>query len=368
MQREQEKPGGSGRIFFLDYLRIFAFVSVLLGHKFYSYVSAFSNDPAVHSSPRLIAKLLLPLLQGGGAGVVVFFLVSGYIITHVLQTEHTGEFLIKRIFRIYPLYIVALLIQHIFLAVAGQAPGLSTLVPQLLLVGDLFGTPYALNGVEWTLRVEIAFYIFMATLRWFDVGHRHRSMLPILYVATTLLCGFLAPIPSAEIWSKGYLTIYGPFLLLGSLIFLLEKRHISTTVAIFFVGLVFYQYFSLIASYQRNWLGAHFAPLAFLIFLVSWGFRKQLTAAPWVLLLSEMTYAVYLFHNWFFEYAKSGLAAINVSVLNPDVQALLVLLVVCFFMVRSVEKPGIRLGRLLLTTLRGRSITLDGLAPKIPKA
>jgi len=351
MEHPTNMPTNNNRIVFLDYLRIFAFVSVLIGHKFYVYIVALSNDSTVHSTPRFIANLLLPVLYGGGAGVVVFFLVSGYIITHVLQTEQAGEFLIKRSFRIYPLYIVAVLAQYVPLAVIGHAPSLSTLLPQLLLVGDFFGTPYALGGVEWTLRVEIMFYVFMAALRSLNLM-TNQNILPYIFLATTLLCGFIAPIPSADIWSKGYLTIYGPFLLLGSMFYLCEKKQTGFTFLLFFIGLVFYQYYSLMAIYQKSWLNAHFAILAFFIFFVSWTFRRYLTAAPWVLLLSDMTYAVYLFHNWFFDYAKKGLTLFRVSVLNPDVQALIILLLVCFFMVKYVEKYGIRFGRVLLTKLR----------------
>ncbi|WP_059417595.1 acyltransferase [Sulfuricella sp. T08] len=348
----RQQTADSRRIVFLDYLRIFAFVSVLIGHKFYAYVVALSDDPTVHSTPRFIANLLLPFLYGGGAGVVVFFLVSGYIIIHVLQTEQTGEFLIKRSFRIYPLYIVAVLAQYISLVAVGQqAPSLSTLLPQLLLVGDFFGTPYTLNGVEWTLRVEIAFYVFMAVLRSLNLLTNYK-ILPYVFVAATLLCGFIAPIPSADIWSKGYLTIYGPFLLLGSMFYLFEKKQIGFTFLLLFIGLVFYQYYSLMDIHQKSWLNAHFAILAFFIFYVSWAFRRYLTAAPWVLLLSDMTYAVYLFHNWFFDFAKRGLTHFSVSVFNPDVQALIALLLVCLFMVRYVEKTGILFGRALRTKLR----------------
>lgn len=352
MEHTNSKPINSNRIVFLDYLRIFAFVSVLIGHKFYAYVVAVSNDPTVHSTPRFIASILLPFLHGGGAGVVVFFLVSGYIITHVLQTGQTVEFLIKRTFRIYPLYIVAVLAQYIPLVIVGHAPSLSTLLLQLSLMGDFFSTPYALNGVEWTLRVEIVFYVFMSVSRSLNLMTNYKKILPYLFVATTLLCGFFAPIPSADIWSKGYFTIYAPFLLLGSMFYLCEKKQIGWTFLLFFIGLVFYQYYSLIAIYQKSWLDEHFAILAFFIFLVSWAFRRHLTAAYWVLFLSDMTYAVYLFHNWFFDYTKKMLIHFSVSVLNPDVQALIVLLLVCFFMVKYVEKTGILFGRALLKKLR----------------
>ena len=343
------------RLVFLDYLRIFAFVSVLVGHKFYAYVLALSNDPSAHATPKLIASLLLPLVNGGGAGVVVFFLVSGYIILHVLQTEEPIEFVIKRIFRIFPLYIFAVLLEYSLAAMNGQAPRLPTVLAQLLLVGDIFGTPYALNGVEWTLRLEIAFYVFMLTARVLNLTTKQMSLLPYFLVGATLLCSFVSPIPSSDVWSKGYFTIYGPFLFLGSFFYLFEKKRIGPTFFALFVALVFFQYFRLVGVYQQGWLSAHFAILAFLIFFATWSVRKHLTAAIWVLFLSEMTYAVYLLHNWFFDYAKRWLAQLNISVFNADIQALGILLLTCFLLVRVVEKPGIRIGRSVLRALRLRS-------------
>ena len=71
------------RVVFLDYLRIFAFVSVLVGHKFAEPLQAAMADPT--SPGHRAARLSWPWVQGGGVGVLVFFLVSGYVITQVLQ-------------------------------------------------------------------------------------------------------------------------------------------------------------------------------------------------------------------------------------------------------------------------------------------
>lgn len=320
-------------------------MSVLVGHKFITYVMAVSNDLTVHSTPRFIAKLLLPLLEGGGAGVVVFFLVSGYIIAHVLQTEKTAEFLIKRIFRIYPLYIVAVLTSSISRGIFLSPPDLTKLLPQLLLVGDFFNTPYALQGVEWTLRAEVLFYVFMSLLRSLNFLTTQKKYLPYLFMTTTWLCGLLAPIPSSDALFKGYLTIYGPFLLLGSMFYLYENKHTNLTLFLIFAVLVFHQYHRLIALYQKNWLEAPFALLAFLLFTAAWIFRRRMTAPPWIRLLSDMTYSIYLFHNWLFDSLKRNLVRFNVLILNPDVEALLLLLIVCFLMMRYIEKPWIQRGR-----------------------
>jgi peptidoglycan/LPS O-acetylase OafA/YrhL len=344
--------GGVNRIIFLDYLRIFSFVSVLIGHKFYDYVFSFSNDPAVHATPRLIANLLLPFFYGGGAGVVVFFLISGYIVAHVLQTDNAIEFLIKRAFRIYPLYFFAVMLEYILHALNGHAQPLSTLIPQLLLIGDFFGTPYSLSGVEWTLRIEALFYLFMAAVRSLQLTTIRVRLLPYLFATTVIVCGFISPIPSADVWSKGYLTIYVPFLFLGSMIYFFEGRKIGLTLLLLFIGLVFYSYYTLIVFFQPRWLNSHFAMLAFFVFLVFWIFRDYLESTRYILFLSNLTYAVYLFHNWLFNYFKLMLTNLGVSIINMDIQALIVLFLFSFMSVKYIERPGIKLGHAMLKMLR----------------
>jgi len=333
------------RILFLDYLRIFAFTSVLVGHKFHGYLEAWVADPAIHATPRALASMLLPFVHGGGAGVIVFFLVSGYIITHVLQTEQTADFLIKRFFRIYPLYVFAAVGEYTALALGGRAPELSTLLLQLTLMGDFFGAPYALNGVEWTLRVEVVFYLVMALARSLNLTTGRVQWLPHFLLGMTLLAHLAAPIPSVEIWAKGYLTIHAPFLLLGAMFYLYERKGVGLGLLLLVGALAYANYYALIAVYQKAWLGEHFALLALLVFVVAFVAKDRLSASPWVLLLSDMTYAVYLFHNWLFDYVKKGLGRLGVQLLNADVQALLVMLLMCYAAMWIVEKPAIRLGR-----------------------
>ena len=152
-------PAGQERIVFLDYLRIFAFASVFAGHKFAGPVQEMAQQAGLAGAA---ARALWPFIEGGGAGVVVFFLVSGYVISEVLQREGAALFLLRRVFRIYPLYVTAVLGE--WLLVHPPATGGERLA-QLLLAGDFTGAPYALAGVEWTLRLEMLFYAWMALLR-----------------------------------------------------------------------------------------------------------------------------------------------------------------------------------------------------------
>ena len=375
------EAGRQRRLAFLDYLRIFAFASVLVGHKFWQPLQAAIAAP---DSPwHWPARLLWPWVRGGGAGVLVFFLVSGYIITHVLERERTLEFLIRRAFRIYPLYIVAVLAQFALLHAQGQAPAVPTLLAQLSLLGDWLGAPYTLGGVEWTLRLELVFYLLMAALkamnlglaafktsalfaRWCNGGGARRpwlveaALLPIavadrllakasrpwVYVLLTLaLYACLGPWPTHTAWTRGYFTLYFPCLLLGSAIWLGEHG-VMRWVGVALLGLLvlLLQYFGL-QAWQPVWLDAHFTLLALALFLLLWALRRRLPAPRGVLWLSELTYAVYLFHNWVFDALRDAALGRGLHAAPAQLLALAGLFALCALLTRWVERPAIGLGR-----------------------
>ena len=345
----------AGRIAFLDYLRVFAFVSVLVGHKYYAPLQAAAADDGVHVTLRYLAQLALPFCQGGGAGVVAFFLVSGYIIAHVLRSERAGEFAVKRFFRIYPLFAAAVLIECAVGARpdAPQSPG--EWVLQLLLLGDFARLPYALGGVEWTLRIEILFYVYMGALRAVGLLGRSRDALPWVLTGTVVALGLASPLPATDgpLFICCY-SIYAPFLLLGVAFRLRESGEVSGTFLLGLALLVFGQYFTLVARYQPFWMGSHFAALAFVLFATSWAFRRHLVATPLVLLGSDLTYAVYVFHNWAYELIRDALP--HVPGLRSEVAALAGLLAACAVANRCIERPGVRLGRAALKNLPRRGV------------
>jgi len=356
-----------GRIVFLDYLRIFAFTTVLIGHTYYGYAEAYIQDQSHLYILRSVLSLLLPIFYGGGTGVVVFFLVSGYIIAHVLQTEQTSEFIIKRIFRIYPLYMFAVLTQSMaFLAskagsnfivlyfqyvsqhpeyLMGQLPNMFS---QFFLLGDFFGTPWTLGGVEWSLRLEIIFYVYMAILRWLNIFQLHKKFLPYILSATSILLILSPPFPHWNYYTNGSLNIYAPFFLLGAIFYLTATKAASRYYLLVSIVLVMYQYFTAMTAYQPMWIGTQFAMLALLIFSTAWMFRKYFIKTSLIVFLSELTYATYLFHAWLYNYLER--LVINYSLLTNyvDIQALLLLLTICILTVRWIEKPGVKFGNRLI--------------------
>lgn len=217
-----------------------------------------------------------------------------------------------------------------------------------MLLGDFANVPYALGGVEWTLRIEVAFYALMGLLRAASLMGRFRGWLPLVLTGSVLGLGALAPLPAADApLFRGCLTVYAPFLLVGVAFRLREAGEASGAFLLAFVLLVFGQYFVSVGRYQPHWLGAHFGGLAFLLFAAAWGFRRHVVATPLVLFASELTYAVYLFHNWAYEPIRDALSAAGAAPLPPEVPGLVGLFALCVIANRCVERPGARFGRAL---------------------
>jgi peptidoglycan/LPS O-acetylase OafA/YrhL len=123
-----------------------------------------------------------------GAAVYCFFVVSGFLIALSYERSHDlGAFYVRRIFRIYPMYVCVVLVQTaILLSLLPGGPlsapeeTLRYLATNLLMAnflqydigGTLNGLPTAgINPSLWTLKIELGFYlivplIIMAVRRW----------------------------------------------------------------------------------------------------------------------------------------------------------------------------------------------------------
>ena len=329
------------RVAFLDWLRIFAFASVLCGHVYAALYVSVMQAPGTGALLRSSMALLYPLIQSGGAGVVVFFLVSGYVITRVLLHEDAATFAIRRVFRIYPLYVVAVLIHSTL-----QPRPWSVLLPQLTLLGDWMQTPHALGGVEWTLRVEILFYAVMALAKVTGfIDGRHARMLPFALLALMALLWVLPPQPGRWAWDYGYLNLYAPFLLLGSYVFLLEQRRVRVWSCAVFCAIVLVACRVHIKPWQPPYANVHFVEPAVALFFLAWWLRGRISIGRLGCALSELTYPIYLFHLWLHPILLAfGLRVVSDGAF-AHVIALTLLIVVCWFATVFVERPAIGLGR-----------------------
>jgi peptidoglycan/LPS O-acetylase OafA/YrhL len=345
------------RIAFLDYLRVFAFGSVVIGHKFWEQFVSASEDPNIHATIRFFLHAIAPLFWGGGAGVVVFFLISGYIITHILQYEDTKDFLIKRAFRIYPLYVAAVLIELTMSHFLDGAPypEARILIPRVLLIGDFFGTPYALANVEWTLRIEIVFYAIMAVLNYIGF-FKNRARMPLIYFIAVLSLQLIGPFPSWGGFADGYFTLFMPFLFIGSCVYLIENHQAKTSHCIAFILYGYASYLILLPGVNPMSKDSHFLTLACVVFVTIWLLRNRLQSTPTLILASNLTYSVYLFHNWLWGYILLSVNALPINARYKSAIVLMVLLLLCLLLHYAIERPAITLGKFLLRHLNRKRL------------
>lgn len=344
------------RILFLDYLRVLSFVTVIIGHKYGVFLRDHRYDETLHVTLRHACQILYSICAAGALGVVLFFMISGYIISYVLKNESVLEFYIKRFFRIYPLYMFAVLCETVYLFYSkGEFLGFDILLARLFLVGDFFQTPPALAGVEWTLRIEVLFYIVMGLLKAIGIT-RNGNYLTVTSLVIGLALWKSSPFPAFTSFHYGYLSAFTPFLFIGVIIYLLDTHKVNLLLAIFSIVTLFYIHLDFVSQYIIKLSTFSYGIYGMIIFPLACYFKDYFTYNHKIFILSEITYPVYLFHNWAWDLIKSLLEKMPVTFLCNGITIVTVLLVVCYFMNKHIEKNANRLGRKLAKRITSRSL------------
>lgn len=179
---------GLTRLGWLDLLRGYAALVVALHHATYYFI------------PRTRAAVMVDWFDPGRYGVLVFFLVSGYIVPVSLERHgQVRRFWISRLLRIHPLLTVACAITLLpfVLGVRGLRAGLEDYAPgtavlaHLTMLQDVLGVPNAIN-VLWTLSYEMVFYLLIVAL--FVVGaHRRSAPVAVSLTVAAVTVGGLLP-------------------------------------------------------------------------------------------------------------------------------------------------------------------------------
>ncbi len=112
---------------------------------------------------------LMPLWQQGQVGVSIFFVLSGFLITRIyFDKMAAGEsslrlFFVKRVARIWPLFLLFAAIEHAAALVDGRFDR-SALVTLSMTQGFFEHLRYAGLPTAWSLTIEESFYVFAPLL------------------------------------------------------------------------------------------------------------------------------------------------------------------------------------------------------------
>lgn len=248
----------------------------------------------------------------GNAGVDLFFVLSGFIITYT-QAGHFGRpraipgYLVRRLWRIYPTYWVVLLASAVaLLVVTGKPivePGWSANWFRWLTLLPGWATNVYV-GPAWTLTYEVMFYLAFAallTLPW-------RPAALLLGAWAIAVCA-TALNPFTDLYAR---TAFSPFVLEflgGCLVAGLVRQKITRGGnAAIGAGVVYLTAAILVVNrtgFVRDWLPpeslrvALYGPAAVLIVygLAAAEVRGDFVLPRWLGRIGDASYSIYLFHG-----------------------------------------------------------------------
>ncbi|HHJ19771.1 MAG TPA: acyltransferase [Gammaproteobacteria bacterium] len=189
------------RINNFDAMRFFLAIMVIVSHAF---VLTLGDDPLTMDTDDFE-----PLFQFSGGQITIgdlavnsFFLVSGFLVTHsYLRSRGYGDYFLKRVRRIYPGFIVAIMVSLGVAWIAGgtavfsagnltNSAGLALILhpSQLFSAFPENPVPGVVNGSLWTIQYEFWCYILVAMGGLFALVQRRGLLLGFLVFFATIAC------------------------------------------------------------------------------------------------------------------------------------------------------------------------------------
>lgn len=363
---------GTERFAFIHGLRGVAAILVVWSHLSGFWLLTTGRTSALQDAWHRFAVAPLHLYQNGGhLGVVLFFLISGYIITHTSMRESVADFAVKRTMRIFPPLLVALAVCAGMLGVASatdttlfgvNSGGWQQWLAAPFLLDGFVGDIRVLD-VTWTLVIELLFYALTAAL----IVHTRTKPLKSTWLMTL---GWVAiSIFTTTVGVPGVndaLPVYVGLLVLGRFIYLGQRGVIALADAAIGSAVALTLFLVFMETGEPGYLVAPggwrgIEPLvtyafAVLIFLACMRWAPRRLVAPFAF-LGDISYSLYLLH------LPIGITVLNLLAKTAVPESLGVIVAVAAALAcawvsyRWVERPSQRLARALR-----RSSTHEGKA------
>ncbi|WP_146087578.1 acyltransferase family protein [Thermomonospora echinospora] len=362
---------GGRRLVMIDLLRFVAAFAVVMFH--YIGVRPAGIWPV---SPReLFPEMTWTWF--GAFGVDLFFVISGFVILMSAWGRTPGAFAISRVTRLFPAYWFGVVLCVVVYALTGLEHGYGPkmdgvyerFLPNLTMLQTGVGSPN-MEGLYWTLWVELHFYALVTVLAWWGITYSRC----VGFMTVWLLAGLFAKEADVTLLETLLIPRWAPYFIGGMALYLVY-RYGGNIILWLFVGACWALAlrYSLPTSPRepRYWPGVHeyvCVGVVTGIFVVmalvatghfGWVRWRGLTV------LGALTYPLYLVHLTVFRPV--------VDVLYPEagrwptlVVAVAVALASAYLVYRFVEKPG---GRLLSRHLKAAAARIrEASAPAAPRS
>ncbi len=363
----QNLVSDSSRIEFAQNLRGIAATCVVIHHIFILFW--FSNPVTQIYTGLPLYTGVIPLISQwfnkiqtvnfGAFGVAIFFMISGFVMPNALQKQGRSQFLVGRFFRIWPVYVTGLMVSLLSLWIASRYFNVGFVPTPKTILASLFISPHLLSmnsidGVIWTLEIEIKFYMLIT---FFPMVTRGNIKIPLLFAVFFALFATMFVTKSHhasiaklmyEIQTNG---MFFSFMFLGSLFHFLHKKKINLRQ--FIIGtailLSLFTYQRFINLYQYPFSSADFYAYfaGFALFGGCYFSQNKIKFPRFFDALAKISYPLYACHAIFgYVYLRMFLTKWN----DPTVALLSYLFFVClmsYAIHRVVEIPSNRIGKMM---------------------
>ncbi|MFI5366055.1 MAG: acyltransferase family protein [Candidatus Binatia bacterium] len=370
----------------IDGLRCIAIAAVVLHHITASYLRTTRRFgvldlPAqwwdVFPKSRVIA-----IGYAGHFGVPLFFVISGFILVlpfvrsyrQGTTKPHLGSYYLRRLVRLEAPYVVNVTIA--FLLIVLTNVGWRTFIPHfaatlVYLHGPIFGQASWVNGVAWSLEVEVQFYIVMPVLA-MVFAVRSRAARRILLVAAILVLAYLVQqLIHGDLNPRLQLSLlnYLHFFMAGFLLADLYDAHAARGFRRGWFGdaLAVLAGASIYLILTRRYDLYYLTPVLIVVLYVGLFLGRVGHACitqPWAVAIGGMCYTVYLYHfmiidllaRWTMSLASPAHALVGDFILQC---VLLVppIVLVSMVLYLLVEQPFMNLSRAVSRRFRSRLTT-----------
>jgi peptidoglycan/LPS O-acetylase OafA/YrhL len=243
-----------------------------------------------HFSGQLNTSILQPIAAVGWLGVDIFFVISGFVIPYTIFGRHYSiadfpRFMLRRLVRLEPPYLLSILMGIILWHAASMVPGFLGSEPTYTLPQVAFHLFYAipltqygwLSPVYWTLAYEFVFYILVGLFFPFLIC---RGIVWTVCVGTVIVVGF-------SLWSAEIDVRILEFIL-GAVAMRLvcqsqERRSAEVWLAIL-IAIVFA-------------VGGVKIGIACLLTVMLIVVMRRQVFGPWALAIGSISYSLYLTHG-----------------------------------------------------------------------
>ena len=238
--------------------------------------------------------MLETLARYGYLGVNIFFVVSGYVISASAEGRDRLNFFRARFTRLYPAFLICFMVTLFVALVQGQTVSVSQILANLTMVPRIFGQD-ALDGVYWSLMIEIIFYFVVLILLVGPMFKKSLGRFCVVWLALSV-ANMLYPLPIRVL----LILDWAPYFCVGCFAWL--RWNAPELMWVKWMWLLSVIVAGMLAASQTKF-NSWVAGFLFVAFAIA--FRRLVTVQvspkyrAGCLLVGALSYPVYLLHNVF---------------------------------------------------------------------